>query len=211
MTKIVFVNGANAKCGCRVDYSDGNGEYSNVIAVHLCKTHDKGKNDLYRAALQKVISILDPEWDEEDSEGILEDIDCAMYHLRDLLLLEKEQNHKGDDNPVLKHAVQDKYYTNYTRYTLSATNAEGKEEDIESSFEKITGFRLYLDLKESYKWPRCEKDMKKLSLRYPEIIFKLQSETEYSSELRVKYFLNGKQQTCNAVVTYENYNKNKFE
>lgn len=37
--EIVFVNGKRAACGCRVIYSDGHGEYSNVVTVHLCDIH----------------------------------------------------------------------------------------------------------------------------------------------------------------------------
>ncbi len=44
-TDISFVNGEDAKCGCKVIASDGHGEYADVIFVKLCK-HHKGNSKL---------------------------------------------------------------------------------------------------------------------------------------------------------------------
>lgn len=38
---IVFVNYKNAECGCQVIFSDGEGEYSDVIYIKLCSKHKK--------------------------------------------------------------------------------------------------------------------------------------------------------------------------
>ncbi|WP_430444893.1 MAG: hypothetical protein ACQZ2J_27720 [Pseudomonas piscis] len=37
--KIVFINGAPAKCGCKMDFSSGGGEYSDVLCVMPCAMH----------------------------------------------------------------------------------------------------------------------------------------------------------------------------
>ncbi len=37
--KLTFINGSPAMCGCQVEYSDGGGEYSDVIYVTLCAKH----------------------------------------------------------------------------------------------------------------------------------------------------------------------------
>ncbi|HHK4920086.1 TPA: hypothetical protein ACQT0W_001106 [Pseudomonas aeruginosa] len=37
--KLTFINGRPAMCGCQVEYSDGGGEYSDVIYVTLCAKH----------------------------------------------------------------------------------------------------------------------------------------------------------------------------
>lgn len=37
--KLTFINGRPAICGCQVEYSDGGGEYSDVIYVTLCAKH----------------------------------------------------------------------------------------------------------------------------------------------------------------------------
>ena len=37
--KIVFINGAPAKCGCKVNFSSGGGEYSDVLYVMPCAMH----------------------------------------------------------------------------------------------------------------------------------------------------------------------------
>lgn len=83
MSKIIFVNGSNAKCGCRVKYSDGGGEYSTVITVELCPMHDKGDDRGYGTALKDLIQTIAPEWTEGGSEGLLEDVKRAKAVLRD--------------------------------------------------------------------------------------------------------------------------------
>ncbi|KKL60695.1 hypothetical protein LCGC14_2202710 [marine sediment metagenome] len=36
---ICFVNYEKAECGCKVKFSDGYGEYANVIFVTFCEKH----------------------------------------------------------------------------------------------------------------------------------------------------------------------------
>lgn len=48
--KITFVNG-ESKCGCEMEFSDGEGQYSDVHTIKLCAHHDK--SDL----LRKVIAV----------------------------------------------------------------------------------------------------------------------------------------------------------
>lgn len=36
--KIVFING-ESKCGCKMQFSDGYGEYSDVHEITLCEIH----------------------------------------------------------------------------------------------------------------------------------------------------------------------------
>ena len=42
MTELTFVNYHDAKCGCGCNFSDGEGEYSDVIRITLCPIHDRG-------------------------------------------------------------------------------------------------------------------------------------------------------------------------
>ncbi len=37
-SKVVFVNG-KSRCGCRLEYSDGKGLYSDVTTIELCSKH----------------------------------------------------------------------------------------------------------------------------------------------------------------------------
>lgn len=39
--EIVFINYNPARCGCVVEYSDGHGEYSDVITVRPCPEHKR--------------------------------------------------------------------------------------------------------------------------------------------------------------------------
>lgn len=47
--KITFING-NAKCGCIMDFSDGEGQYSDVHTITLCADHDS--SDLLRRVIE---------------------------------------------------------------------------------------------------------------------------------------------------------------
>ena len=39
--KIYFVNGNSLPCGCKAEFSNGNGNYSDVISMSLCRKHGK--------------------------------------------------------------------------------------------------------------------------------------------------------------------------
>jgi len=39
MSEIIFVNKHPYPCGCKISFSDGKGEYSDVIYVDFCEKH----------------------------------------------------------------------------------------------------------------------------------------------------------------------------
>lgn len=54
MTKLSFVNGKNSECQCRYEYSDGRGEYSDVVYVHLCDKHSGVKEAVLNETIYRV-------------------------------------------------------------------------------------------------------------------------------------------------------------
>lgn len=92
----------------------------------------------------------------------------------------------------------------YTDYTLDF-------EDIndyyfyESQLRKIAGFN---PLETETKWSGWKKDMKELSSKYPNVLFKLYGTGEENSDMWKAYFKNGKMQICKAKITFDEYNEN---
>ena len=60
-------------------------------------------------------------------------------------------------------------------------------------------------------WYDHEEDVKEFSKKHPEIIFELNGTGEESGDMWIKYFKNGKVQSCYAQITYEPYDENKLE
>lgn len=61
------------------------------------------------------------------------------------------------------------------------------------------------------KWYEHEEDMKKVSKEYPETIFVLEGDGEESGDIWKKYFMNGKMQSCKAIMTFENFDESKLK
>ncbi|MGU0648890.1 hypothetical protein ACSEU7_27130 [Pseudomonas aeruginosa] len=60
-TKLTFINGRPAMCGCQVEYSSGGGEYSDVIYVTLCVKHSGFSAILDLVATNRI--ALTPEYE----------------------------------------------------------------------------------------------------------------------------------------------------
>ena len=52
--------------------------------------------------------------------------------------------------------------------------------------------------------------MLEVSKLYPEHLFMLEGEGEESGDIWRKYFFNGKYQICNAIITFEPFDKTKL-
>jgi hypothetical protein len=96
----------------------------------------------------------------------------------------------------------------YTTYALSILKNNDENIDHEQNICDIAEYDGIFQ--ESVKWYEHEEDMKKYSLQHPTVLFDLSGEGEETGDLWVKYFLNGKVQTCQAVVTYEDFNPEKL-
>jgi len=60
------------------------------------------------------------------------------------------------------------------------------------------------------KWYEHETDMRKLSIKYPDIVFELYGEGERCGDIWSKYFKNGKMQSCYAKITFDKFDEKKL-
>jgi len=67
------------------------------------------------------------------------------------------------------------------------------------------------DTQEECKWYNHEKDMKGFSKNYPELLFTLKGEGEEYPDIWTKYFMNGKMQRVDAVISFDQFDKDKLE
>lgn len=60
------------------------------------------------------------------------------------------------------------------------------------------------------KWYEHEEELRELSTKFPNILFELEGHGEENDDMWIKYFKNGKMQRCNAIITFEPYDKTKL-
>ena len=91
----------------------------------------------------------------------------------------------------------------YTRFRLGV----GKEgsgslpEGFGDAFDTLTGYRLAaIDDGEGAKWYDWVGDMLELSLRWPEVLFRLEGKGEEAGDHWVAYFRNGRHQEVRAQI-----------
>lgn len=101
-----------------------------------------------------------------------------------------------------------------TNYELSVYEGDKNIKEIlneNPEFEGL-GYALYEDGSscEGVKWYQHEIDMKELSEKYPEIVFKLEGEGEEGGDIWIKYFKGGKMQECYARIEFDEYNENEL-
>lgn len=106
----------------------------------------------------------------------------------------------------------------YTEHELEILESELTVQDLYEKWEngeiKFEGFDYALESDGStyteVKWYNHEKDMIELSKEFPTYLFKLKGEGEEAGDLWVKYYKNGKSQTCGAIITFEDYDESKL-
>ncbi len=59
-------------------------------------------------------------------------------------------------------------------------------------------------------WYEHETDMREISKRYPEIIFKVEGHGEDYEDIWIEYYKAGKMQYCPAIITYDDFNEDKL-
>jgi hypothetical protein len=99
-----------------------------------------------------------------------------------------------------------------TNYVLDVIKGQVVYSELADKLEEISGYGFDSQL-EMYdvKWYDHEKDMRKLSQLYPEIVFKLSGEGEESGDIWKMYFKNGKSQFCKAEVTFDEFDESKLK
>jgi len=96
----------------------------------------------------------------------------------------------------------------YTRFSLSVISGDDHETDYEKEIGEISEYGSCFE--DTIKWYSYQEDMKVLSLRHPNTLFKLSGVGEESGDLWNEYYLNGKFQRCKAIVSYEEYDESKL-
>lgn len=84
------------------------------------------------------------------------------------------------------------------------------DSEIVSHILKEIGCDYSNPFDDSCKWYSHEQDMFKVSEKYPNAIFKLSGQGEDAEDIWVKYFKDGKMQTCKAKITFEEYDESKL-
>jgi hypothetical protein len=85
--------------------------------------------------------------------------------------------------------------------------------EVGEAIEKYTkqnfhGYDLELEREtDPQKWYTYEDDMRKLSKKFPKVLFILSGSGEDSEDLWREYYLNGKRQRSKAVITYQEFDK----
>lgn len=98
------------------------------------------------------------------------------------------------------------YYTKFDLTTIPDDyNAEIYEKEVRS-------YTDYSDLfGDAIKWYTHQEDMKKLSKKFPEIVFCLSGEGEESGDIWKEYYQNGKIFKTVAKIVFEDFDPEKLE
>lgn len=106
----------------------------------------------------------------------------------------------------------------YTRHELEVHEGDITINEIYNDWEEgkliFEGFEYAIDengecLQET-KWYSHRKDMKHLSLCYPNIVFLLSGEGEENDDVWKEYYKNGKYQVCKAKISFDEYDENQL-
>lgn len=95
----------------------------------------------------------------------------------------------------------------YTQYSLTITP------DVPEVWEAVYSddvMRFALKYGEPCKWYEHEEDMRELSRRFPDVLFKLSGHGEKKGDIWVKYFKNGKMQVCKVRIEFEPFDESKL-
>lgn len=96
------------------------------------------------------------------------------------------------------------YYTHYTVEVAPLTP------EIDEEINDNDDYYAIQEYSDAAKWYDHDDDMKRLSIKHPESLFKLTGEGEESGDLWIKYYKNGKMPYCPAIVTYEEFDESKL-
>lgn len=81
-------------------------------------------------------------------------------------------------------------------------------EKIKREICDLSGYQYAFS--DSCKWYNHEKDMRAISKKYKGVLLKLFGEGEESGDLWIKYFKNGKMQSCKARIEFDPFDESKL-
>jgi len=95
-----------------------------------------------------------------------------------------------------------------TNYQVSVDDQSIRLDDELESVSKYSGWdNGFLG---AIKWYDHDADMRKLSKQWPKATFTVHGEGEDNLDLWDEYFVNGKMQRCEAVITYPQFDRKKL-
>lgn len=103
------------------------------------------------------------------------------------------------------------YYTDY-KLTVNDDNTRIREFlEQEADFDTDYLIEAIDEYRESRKWYEHDEDMKKLSIEFPDKLFKLEGEGEESGDVWIAYYKNGMKQYCPGVITFDEFDESKLQ
>jgi len=99
----------------------------------------------------------------------------------------------------------------YTKYELEIENEKGEFIDTTPFIKEIEKIVDYNPFEEPSKWYEAINDMKKISKKYPDLIFILYGKGEDPEDIWKYYFKNGKSQFAPAIIKFEEFDENKLK
>lgn len=98
----------------------------------------------------------------------------------------------------------------YTDYELDVIGTEDTIVNHAEEIESIAGYSGLFD--GELKWYAHERNMREHSIKYPDLLFKLNGEGEEGSDdVWIKYFKNGKMQLAEGKITFDEFNENSLK
>ena len=124
------------------------------------------------------------------------------------------------DNSQVKDEVEKKKQSEIEEIQQSNISDELKMrliKDVEKTYRTsivtqsdVIDFLTYDPFDDECKWYEHTEDMRKISEKYQNVIFSLYGNGEEDGDMWVNYFMNGKVQTEQAVITYADFDPKKL-
>ena len=124
------------------------------------------------------------------------------------------------DNSQVKDEIEKKKQSEIEEIQQSNISDELKMrliKDVEKTYRTsivtqsdVIDFLTYDPFDDECKWYEHTEDMRKISEKYQNVIFSLYGNGEEDGDMWVKYFMNGKVQTEEVVITYADFDPKKL-
>ena len=96
----------------------------------------------------------------------------------------------------------------YTNFSLEIISGDDFTIDHEKEISELADYRTCFD--GEIKWYHHDEHMRQYSLKHPNTLFKLSGIGEENGDIWHEYYLNGKQQRCQAKIIYDEFDESKL-